>query len=65
MSSESKKTDSERLASIEAKLDMLIESKKDQETRLRSLERRDAYVAGGSAALSFISPMILKKFFGL
>lgn len=54
-----------RLAAIEAKLDFLVQAEKDKEQRLRALERRDAYVLGGATLLSFLSPLILKKVFGL
>lgn len=55
----------ERLASIEAKLDVLIEANEDKETRMRALERRDAYVLGIAAIFSFIAPIVAKRLFNL
>jgi hypothetical protein len=58
-------SDSERLARIETKLDVLIGNDQDKEQRMRVLEYRDAYVLGGAVVLSFAGPLILKKVFGL
>jgi hypothetical protein len=44
----------ERLASIEGKVDQLLDIKKDHETRLRSLEGWKWWVSGGLAALTFV-----------
>lgn len=55
----------ERLARIEAKLDALIDADKDKETRMRALERRDAYVLGIAGFISFVAPVLMKKLFNL
>ena len=57
------KSDSERLAAIETKLDFLIERRTDHETRIRVLEIRDAYILGACGFLSFTAPLILKLVF--
>lgn len=53
----------ERLVRIETKLDALLDARVDQEARIRSLERRDAYVLGASTVLGFLASLLAKKFF--
>jgi hypothetical protein len=56
--------ESERLARIETKLDIALADSRDMELRIRVLERRDAYVLGICATISFITPIVTKKIFG-
>lgn len=61
--------EAERLARIETKLDILTTSfmnaDADKETRMRALERRDAYVLGIAGLLAFVAPIVAKKVFNL
>lgn len=59
------KTDSERLATIEANVAFLVQAEMDKEKRLRQLERRDAYVLGAAGILTFVVPLLAKKFLGI
>lgn len=58
-------TDQERLVRIETKLDMLLSAEADKETRIRTLERRDAYVLGACVVLSFVAQWIGRELFKL
>ena len=49
-----------KLASIETKLDALITSKQDQETRIRYLEKRNAMLIGACAVVSFAGSELAK-----
>lgn len=57
--------ESERLARMEAKLDVLIGLDKDKEERIRALEKRDAYVAVFCSAIAIAAPVVVKKVFNL
>ncbi len=50
----------ERLVRIEEKVDTLLDARKDQETRLRSLERWRAGVVGAGAVLSAVFALALR-----
>ncbi len=63
--SKDNKSDSERIASIETMVEMLVGFREDQEKRIRTLEIRDAYVFGAGALLSAIAPIIAKRVFGI
>jgi hypothetical protein len=53
-----------RLARIETKIDALLASKSDHETRIRAVEKRSYWVAGAAALLAVFAPQ-LKPFIGL
>jgi len=50
-----------KLARIETKVDALIEARKDQETRLRYLEKRNAIMIGACAVISFAVSCAARK----
>jgi hypothetical protein len=51
-----------RLARIETKIDTLLSSKADHETRIRAVEKRSWYVGGAAMLLSIFAPSLLKHF---
>lgn len=48
-----------RLARIEVKLDMVLDSERDKERRIRVLEKRDAMVMGASVVVSLITSSVV------
>lgn len=56
------KTDAERLASIEVKLDQLIAANADKESRVRWLERRQYALTGILGVIIFVKDPLLHFF---
>lgn len=50
-----------KLVSIETKVDGLIQSRLDQEQRIRYLEKRNAMMVGACMIISFVVPIIARK----
>lgn len=51
-----------RLARIETKIDALLSSKADHETRIRAVEKRSWLIAGAAMLLSVFAPGVVKNF---
>lgn len=51
----------ERLARIETKIDTLLSSKSDHETRIRGLEKRSWLIAGAAVIVSAVAPGLAGK----
>lgn len=52
---------SKQLGQMDAKLDLLVDSAKDHEGRIRGLEKRERWLAGAGAALAAMWAFLVGK----